>query len=443
MNEFSLTYKNIFIFWVPITITWLMRAIVEGPIVTAVISRLAEPKYNLAAYGVAFAFTLIIEAPLIMIMAAAAALVKDRDAFFKFKNFTYGLNILITLIMGILLLPDTYNYVVGSLMGLSPDIVHMSHITLLILLPWPAAVGYKRFYYGILARNKLTKRIAYGTIIHLVFIIFLALFLYTYAPFSGAYVGALIFSSGAILEAIAGRLLAQSTVNKIKNTDKIIDEKKLTYPFILKFYIPLALSPILSLGVRPVVNYFLGQSAYSIESLAVLPVAISSIFIFRCFGLAYYEATIALIGDHNEEYVPLRNYAIGLGGLMLLSLGFIAFTPFNTFWFHKIFGLSKELTDFSIIPLQIMAIIPALEVFLAFLKAVMVNKKYTIPVIISTGVESFLVLLVLFFTVTYFSDVTGAISGGIGFAAGTIGASIYILFAFRYFIKKANKMELV
>ena len=86
-----LTYKKIFFFWAPLAATWLMMA-TEGPFLAAVIARLANPKYNLAAYGVAFSFAVLIEAPIIMIMSASTALVKDKDSFFKLRNFTYVLN---------------------------------------------------------------------------------------------------------------------------------------------------------------------------------------------------------------------------------------------------------------------------------------------------------------------------------------------------------------
>ena len=48
------TLPRLFRFWLPLQATWLMMS-VEGPFLAAVIARLPEPKFNLAAYGVAFA----------------------------------------------------------------------------------------------------------------------------------------------------------------------------------------------------------------------------------------------------------------------------------------------------------------------------------------------------------------------------------------------------
>ncbi|MCK4558957.1 MAG: hypothetical protein KAV45_04180 [Calditrichia bacterium] len=43
-----ITKRKISIFWLPLAATWLMMAF-EGPFLAAIIARLAEPKFNLAA----------------------------------------------------------------------------------------------------------------------------------------------------------------------------------------------------------------------------------------------------------------------------------------------------------------------------------------------------------------------------------------------------------
>ena len=73
-------YKNIFLFWLPLEVTWLMMAL-EGSFLSAVIARLAEAKFNLAAFGVAFAITLFIEAPVLMLVSASNSLVRDWQAY--------------------------------------------------------------------------------------------------------------------------------------------------------------------------------------------------------------------------------------------------------------------------------------------------------------------------------------------------------------------------
>ena len=60
----------------------------EGPAISAIVSRLAEPKVNLAAYGgLVFPLTLMIEAPIIMLLAASTALSRDWPSYVKLRRF--------------------------------------------------------------------------------------------------------------------------------------------------------------------------------------------------------------------------------------------------------------------------------------------------------------------------------------------------------------------
>jgi Na+-driven multidrug efflux pump len=72
-----LTYRKIFLFWGPLALTWLMMAF-EQPVLIAFIARLNEAKYNLAAFGIAGSFAMIVEAPIIMLMSASTALVRGK-----------------------------------------------------------------------------------------------------------------------------------------------------------------------------------------------------------------------------------------------------------------------------------------------------------------------------------------------------------------------------
>ena len=81
----NLTYRKIFLFWGPLALTWLMMAF-EQPFLVSVIARLDDAKYNLAAFGIAFSFAMIVEAPVIMLMSASTALVTDRNSFRKLKR---------------------------------------------------------------------------------------------------------------------------------------------------------------------------------------------------------------------------------------------------------------------------------------------------------------------------------------------------------------------
>ncbi len=159
--------SSIFRFWVPLQATWLMMAL-EGPFLAAVIARMDAPKYNLAAYGVAFALVILVEAPVIMMMSASTALVDAAGIYRRLRNFLWLLNIGITLVMLAVLLTPLWELLVYRAMGLPQEVGRLAWMAMLILLPFPAAVGYRRFYQGLLIRGGLTRRVAWGTVVRLV-----------------------------------------------------------------------------------------------------------------------------------------------------------------------------------------------------------------------------------------------------------------------------------
>lgn len=438
-NE-SLTIRKIFVFWVPLAATWLMMA-TEGPFLAAVIARLADPKYNLAAYGVAFSFALFIEAPVIMMMSASTALVKDRDSFIKLRNFTYTLNGIITLIMVIFIIPPVFYFITQQIIGLPENIARLTHYACIILLPWPSAIGYRRFYQGILIRSNLTRRVAYGTMIRLFSMAATAFICYCFLSLDGALVGALALSAGVIAEAIASRIMVHASVKRL-SLKHLTDskEKPLSLGFITSFYFPLALTSILGLGVQPMLIFFLGHSRMAIESLAVLPVINSLVFIFRSMGLSFQEVSIALLGENNKGYKPLRNFATFLGLGVVGGLALVAFTPFSFLWFRTISGLSLELTQFAILPTKILVLLPGLMVLLSFQRSLFVNNKITKPITIATAIEVLAIIVLLFIFIELFGMI-GVIAAAISLIFGRLLANSYLFVPFFRVLKRQDNIS--
>jgi hypothetical protein len=421
----SLTFKKIAIFWYPLAATWLMMA-VENPFLASIIARLPEAKFNLAAFGVAFSFALIIEAPIIMIMSASTALVTDSDAFYKLRRFTNILNTGITLILLVVLIPPVFFYITETLIELPRHVAQLTHIATILLLPWPAAIGVRRFYQGILIRRDLTRRVAYGTIIRLSTMASTASILFL-LKVPGAYVGAAALSMGVTIEAAASRIMAHGSVKLIlaQSTSETPKSEPLTYGFISKFYYPLALMSILSLGVHPLVTFFVGKSRFPLESLAVLPVVNGLSFIFRSIGLSFMEVGVALLGKNNEGYPALRNFAWLLGAASVAGLALISFTPLAAVWFHKISGLTLELTAFSYTPTQIITLLPGLTVLISLQRAILVNNKNTGPITWATTIEVAVILATLWVTIACL-DLIGAVAATCAYTLGRIAANTYL-----------------
>jgi O-antigen/teichoic acid export membrane protein len=159
-----------------------------------------------------------------------------------------------------------------------------------------------------------------------------------------------------------------------------------------------------------------------LESLAAMPVINTLVFIFRSFGLSYQEVAIAKLGKNFEGYVPVRNFAIGLGIAAMLGLALIAFTPLADFWFRVLSGLTGELADFALLPTQLLVLIPAASVLLSFQRATLVAAKRTSPITLATGLEVSVIILILLIAVWQF-DMIGAVAASIALFAGRLVAN--------------------
>jgi len=419
-NLKNIPLSRIFIFWIPLAATWLMMA-AEGPFIAAIIARLADPKNNLAALWVAYAFALIIEGPVIMMLSASTALVRDHNSFIKLRNFTYALNAILTAIMLIIMIPAVYDFITVDIMNLSDRVAGLTYYALIILLPWPGAIGYRRFYQGILIRSHSTRKVAYGTIIRLCSMAATALLLFHFKV-NGAWVGAAALSTAVTVEAIASRIMVHSTLKKLASESQDSKGEEITHSAIYQFYYPLALTSLIGLSVHPLVTFFLGQSRYALESLAVMSVIHSLVFIFRSIGLSYLEAAITFLGDNFEGYA------------VFIGMGLIAFTPLADVWFKVVSGLTDELAEFSLTPTRLLVFMPVLTLVLATQRAILVNGKYTGPVTIATIIEVTGIIIVLTITI-HFMNAVGAIAAAIALVLGRLMSNGFLAGRVRKILK--------
>jgi len=251
-----------------------------------------------------------------------------------------------------------------------------------------------------------------------------AIALYFSGIVEGVIIGAASLAFAVTMEAIAVRFMVMETVRKIKSDDSS-SEQVLTYSHINKFYYPLALTSLIGLGVQPLVTFFVGQSRMSLESLAVLPVVTSFVFIFRALGLSYQEVVIALIGEKRKNYKPLFKFAVVLAVILVIVLASFAFTPLADFWFITVSGLSESLAEFAHLPLMIMFFFPALTVLISIQRGVLVAAKNTKSLTVGTATEFVTIVLALIIFINYL-DVVGAVAATIAFLAGRIASNIYL-----------------
>jgi Na+-driven multidrug efflux pump len=398
----------------------------EGPFLAAIIARLPDPTYNLAAHGVAFALAILIEAPVIMLMSAATSVVKDRMSFIKLRNFSRGLCLGTTLLLLVLLIPPVYEALIPGLMGVPREVADLTHGALWFMLPWPSAIGYRRFLQGVLIRSGKTKLVAYGTVLRLGAMVVAALVGFFVLGIPGAWVGALSLATGVTAEAIAARFMAAGTVRAILAGDLDTGPPRdISYWDIAKFYWPLALTSLIGLTVQPMLTFFMGRGIAPVQSLAVFPVVHSISFFFRSMGLAYQDTAIALMGERFKHYRELRTFAVSLGTATSVGLALVAFTPLSDVYFMGIAGLPPDLAEFALTPTRVIVLLPALSVLLSLQRAVLVESRRTRHITVASGLEVATVAAV-FVALGWGMGLVGATAAFSAFFAGRLVSNLYL-----------------
>ncbi|MGH2570626.1 MAG: hypothetical protein ACRDGR_05330, partial [bacterium] len=157
--------------WWPLAASWLLMGL-ELPAVSATIARLPEPEIGLAAYGgVVFPLSLLIEAPIIMLLAASTALSTDRDSHRKLRRFMIAAGAGLTALHLAVAVTPLFDVVVAGWMGAPREIQAPARIGLLIMTPWTWSIAYRRFQQGVLIRHGRSRIVGAGTAVRLLAIV--------------------------------------------------------------------------------------------------------------------------------------------------------------------------------------------------------------------------------------------------------------------------------
>lgn len=331
----------------------------ELPILSAVVARLVDPEINLAAYGgIVFPLALIIESPVIMLLAASTALSKDWDSYIKIRRFMMVTAGSMTGIHILIAFTPLYYFVVEGILNAPAEIVEPARIGMMIMTPWTWSIAYRRFNQGVLIRFGHSQAITIGTLIRLSTDTLVLVSGYLIGSIPGIIVATSAVALSVIAEAAYVGVVVRPVINNQLKLEPPLEDP-LTLRSFLNFYIPLAMTSLLTLLALPIGSAALGRMPLSLPSLAVWPVITGLVFMFRSLGVAYNEVVVALL-DTVGTSTYLRKFAIRLALITSLALGVMAATPLSLVWFDLVSGLSPKLVEMARIALWLAIPLPAM-----------------------------------------------------------------------------------
>jgi hypothetical protein len=349
---------------------------IELPALSAVVARLADPQIHLAAYGgIVFPLALIIESPIIMLLAASTALSKDWASYLKLRRFMIASGAALTLLHILIAFTPLYYFVVEGILGAPEEIVAPARVGLMIMTPWTWSIAYRRFNQGVLIRFGHSRMVGIGTVVRLVTNGAVLAGGYLAGDIPGIVVGASAVATGVVAEALYVGWVVQPVLNhQLKPAVPV--PVQITLRSFLSFYIPLALTSLLLLITQPMGSAAISRMPQALASLAVWPVITGLIFIFRSMGMAFNEVVVALL-DEPHSIQSLRRFSLFLTSAVTLGMLVITATPIAKFWFEQVSALPPELSDIARNALWLGLFLPGLNVIQSWFQGALVNSRHT------------------------------------------------------------------
>ena len=419
-------------FWFPLAAMWLFMGL-EMPIINAFIARLPDAKENLAAFGVVFSLGIVVESPIIQLLTTGTALATDKKNYRRLMRFMHTLGIGLTAIHLLIALTPLFDIILGRIMGIPESIIGIGRGPFLLFFPFHAAVGYRRLWQGVLIKYGRTKEVTYTMIVRFCATTGILFIGYFFTGMSGALLGSAALTGGVISGALAARILVQRACLRMEEDRK--DTSLISWSDLVRFYIPLALTSFIIVGVRPVLAAGIARGNMPLESLAVWPVIHGFVFLFRSVSLSFQEVVVAKMDEPGTKPL-LRRFAFyvaaGIAGIYILT----AASPLSDIWFEYLAGLKEDLLPLTGLPFLIAAPVPILSAFISYYRGLLVHDRSTKTIALAVSINSALVIIALFLGVS-FLPVNGAIV-----AAGALSLSVIVETLFlRYKIRHGEKQE--
>ena len=390
--------------WWPLAASWLLMG-AELPALSAVVARLANPEINLAAYGgVVFPLALIIESPIIMLLAASTALSKDWNSYRKLYRFMMVSGAGLTVLHILVAFTPLYYVVVETILGAPQEIVEPARTGLMIMTPWTWSIAYRRFHQGVLIRFDHSKAVGVGTAVRLGTDLIVLTIGFSAGNLPGVVVATLAVASGVISEAIYVGIVVRPVLNRELKPAPAVKEP-ITLRGFLDFYIPLAMTSLLTLLVQPLGSAAISRMPEALSSLAAWPVVTGLVFMLRSMGMAYNEVVVALL-DEPGSTRSLRRFTVILTGIATLLLLIITATPLADIWFRQLQGLSPRLADLALAGMWIALPMPGLNVIQSWFQGVILHGQRTRGI-----TEAVVVFLVTAGVILWGGVIWGAITG--------------------------------
>ena len=330
----------------------------------------------LAAYGIVVSLSVLIESPIINLLATSTALVKGRASYLLVRKFTIHWMIVLTIISIVVAFTPLFDLIVVRLLDTPLEVARWVEPGMKIMIFWSAAIAWRRFLQGVMIHFGQTSKVAWGTAVRLVASGGTAVLLAVFSGFPGVIIGAMSLMAGVLAEATYATIATRPLIRHEFSPDLTVTENTLTYRELFWFHLPLASTSVLLLLMQPMVNSSLARLANPVISLAAWPIVFQITLMARAGALALPEVVIAL-REKPDSFVPLRRFSFSF---MLVITGFMlifVLTPLASFYIFVMQDMTSVVGEVARSSLIYFLLFPALATIISWLRGLLINRRAT------------------------------------------------------------------
>lgn len=381
----NLTQRQILNFLLPLSFSFLIMTI-GSPWIQAVISRKPDAETQLAAFGLALSLAQLFHSPIINMLTTSNALARDRQSYLVLRRLMMALILILTILPGLMAVTPLLDIYMGDLLGVPDELIEAARPTFAVVFLSGVGVGIRRFHQGMMIQAGHNNPVWQGTIIRLIIAAGGAFLLGIVTDLPGAVIGGLAFMTAVSCEGAYAWYRSRSDVKRIMNTET--GSNPLTMRDALSFHIPLALTSLLALVARPVIERGLAQTPDATTALAAWPVIFALLMILRAGAFAWPSVVVSL-NKGSKEQAALYHFAWRLGLGLSLFMVIFSFTPLINIYVDYIIGAPDSLRNLIVDGVRAGCLMPLILAFSHHCRGVLMVQKRTHHVYVAMMITFF------------------------------------------------------
>jgi progressive ankylosis protein len=396
------------------------------PLTTTTLAHLPDTRSNLAAVGVAKTIAIFCESPIIMLLHASNALAPSqasRRALWKFTLIASGG---MSLLLALATIPAVFRIVGEGWLGVVPILSDRVRLIMTIAILWPFAIGWRRYFQGLLIHSGQSHAVAQAGIIRLLVVIGILAGGF-WLQISGAVVAAMSLVWGVIAEAVAATYLAQkcgaTQLPELRSRSDLPGD----LAGVWKFYAPLGGTMLLVWGARSALVGVVARAVDGEIALAAWPASWGLVLV-----VANSTRMVQQVIIRNRQAIADRTlvlFAVSVGIVGALVLLILVANPASDRAIGWFIGKDLELID-RVRPVLLMCgLMPLLVSLQNAIQGFLVSEGRTWMINYATWVGAISMLAVAYIGVQ--SGYNGAICAAVGMMAGTIAEIGFLLWPSR------------